>query len=245
MPEKILLDLTSAEAELFESQYGNNPKLLLDEAGVDLKPNPPRRRWPIAAIAALGVSLFASMFFNFKQDKQNRIAWQTNIDLQGKIDAANIKFASNYLVPKNLDALSILNEKSGEKKLDVSGRNRIAVAITNGDLTDVVYWFGRGTDINQPRYGGKWTHDEDGKATGFIRDFTRTGMSPMQIAAHKGKYLIIKYFLHQERAGKVSWGYTNQHHTETVRDILARRKHEAGENAPPILDELLLLLANL
>ena len=241
MPEKILIDLTPAEAELFESEYGNNPKLLLDEAGIDLKPNPPRRRWPMIAIATLSVSLIGVTFLNFKKDRQNRSAWVANTDLRGKINAANETIANNYLIPKNIDALAVLNDKADPQSLDVAGRNLIAIACYKGNLDQALFWEKRGTDWNQPRWRGRF-YEENGK-TKFEREagFAR---SPIQIAATKYNYDIIKYMMHPLRRAKIDWNYDGGGR-ETLRQILERQKRVAGERAPALLDELIGTLANL
>ena len=213
-----------------------------------------------AALIAVLVGIIGFLAVNVKEvnkaaaakDVKLRNAWRTNakqksdnLEQKSELDAANKVIASNHLVPKRLDALAVLNKNADHEWLDLSGRNRIAIAIFNDDLAEAVYWFGRGTKINQPRYGGRWTHDADGNTTGFERDLTRTGRSPMQIAAMREAYVIIKYFLRPDIAGKVDWDYSNDNHHRTVRDILARKKREAGENAPPILDEILIALSML
>tara|TARA_B110000438_G_scaffold62609_3_gene63102 strand:+ start:6595 stop:7290 length:696 start_codon:yes stop_codon:yes gene_type:complete len=231
MPEELKVKLKADEANVFETRFGNNPALLLDDES-KLKPTP--RRWPLV----LGVLLFASITYNLKQ---NRSAWVANTDLRGKINAADETIANNYLIPKNIDALAVLNDKADPKALDMAGRNLIAIACYKGNLDQALFWEKRGTDWNQPRWRGKF-YKENGK-TKFEREagFDR---SPIQIAAIKYNYDIIKYMMHPLRRAKIDWNYDGGGR-ETLRQILERQKRVAGERAPALLDELIGTLANL
>ena len=231
MPEELKVKLKADEANVFETRFGNNPALLLDDEP-ELKPTP--RRW----LMVLGVLLFASITCNVKQ---NRSAWVANTDLRGKINAADETIANNYLIPKNIDALAVLNDKADPKALDMAGRNLIAIACYKGNLDQALFGEKRGTDWNQPRWRGKF-YKENGK-TKFEREagFDR---SPIQIAAIKYNYDIIKYMMHPLRRAKIDWNYDGGGR-ETLRQILERQKRVAGERAPALLDELIGTLANL
>jgi hypothetical protein len=163
----------------------------------------------------------------------------------------NKMLAENLLVPKRLDELHHLRELSDPFYLDPSGRNRIAIACATGDLAAVVYWAERGTDLNQPRYDGRFVSvlGKNGGQRKVFVPLTEDGKtlfhrSPMMIAASNSHFHIIKYYLHPNRRDKIDWQYD----ANTGRSVLScckNKKQNLGDDAPHLLDEIILTLSSL
>ena len=201
---------------------------------VEIRQTVDRLSWASGFAIAASLALAAFMFGEAKEARE-------------ELDRIT---ASNYLVPKRLDVLGEVNELSDPHYCDNSGRNMISRFSADGDLAAVIYWEERGSDLNLPRFVGRFKKFKDANGndkTTFIKSTEhteRTHRSPMQVAAVSGNWHIIKYYLHEDRRHKIHWDYKN-HLGQTVLTICLRKANELGEQAPPVLSEIIETLTAL
>ena len=193
-----------------------------------------RLSWASGFAIAASLALAAFMFLDAKEARE-------------QLDTI---FAKNYLVPKRLEVLKKVAELSDPHYSDNSGRNMIARSCAEGDLAAVIYWDERGSDLNLPRFVGTFKKHKDLKGRDsieFIKSTEhteRTHRSPMQVAATAGNWHIIKYYLHKDRRHKIHWDYKNQM-GQTVLTICIWQKKALGEDAPRVLNEIIITLAGI
>jgi hypothetical protein len=196
-------------------------------------------------IIAMGTGWFATI--THLQDKSDNV-----VKLEGERDAAEAKLAKikaqNLIVPKRVDELAMLRDLVNPDDVDMAGRTWIARACSSGDLAAVVYWVGRGTDINQPRYAGRFVHETTSEGVEKMT-FNRSDnldlrhRTPMMIAANSGHYHILHHFAHPSRRDTVDWNYSC--FGETVLTTLKRNRKKNGYPALPLLDELITIVGKL
>ena len=218
MPEKILLDLTPAEAELFESEYGNNPELLLADAGVDLKPKPRFTLLPLIG-SGITISLLLAVIVLMHQHAEDSA--EAARQLNAKVNPSPEKIAA---------MIGNVRELSDPNLRDKAGRSHIFLACKAGRLDKAIAWHKLGCNWNTPRNAGVFSNNG--------RNFDRTGKfgmthaSPLMTAAIHRHWHIVEYALDNLRS-EIEWDYRDLNGRGLI-DVLGRAI-DAGDKDPALL----------